>query len=262
MIQIGFTTKYFTLWDVYEEPTYFCDSYGKHWKTGVNVHHNYIQNISFSREKVEKLYPGVEPDMNLRGTRSWMESMKYDELPVELYLFGKHYGERVEDVVKSDFQYVIWTAENAQYQKQRDYINSLPEVVEYFEQKRLEMESRVNSIPHLVEGMVVELEFRSNPNYTFGENNGELDSNMTTDEYSVYCGKNCTRAYIPGADWKVYCLNVIFNEVKSIGGMYPYTMAIINGKAQKIKEKTVPVKVLNVWINEEPSYITQTILVD
>lgn len=262
MLQIGFTTKYFTLWDVFEEPTYFCDSYGKYWKTGVNVNHNYVKNISFSREKVEKLYPGVEPDLNLRGYHSWTEAKKYEETPVELFFFGRHYGERVEDVVKSDFSYVIWAAENVTYINQANYINSLPEVVEYFEQKQREMEEKKNSIPHLVEGMTVQLEFRFNPNFNVGENRSAEGLNMTDDDYVTVMDKNYTSANIPGSDWRASKVTVIFNNVKSIGGMYPYTMAIINGKAMKIKEKTLPVKVLTVWIKEWPDRIDQTILVD
>ena len=67
MKAIGFTNKYYTLWEIWEEHRPLGNG-----RSYVITHYNYIKNISFDRETAISKYPELPIDETLRGhTRSW-----------------------------------------------------------------------------------------------------------------------------------------------------------------------------------------------
>ena len=122
---IGFANKYYTLWSIDTEPVYTTDAYGKHWLTGHNTRYTYHKNISFDLDKAKSLYPGLEVREDLRGiTQSWFnewDSNKEDLCP-QIMKFGKHLGEDINELINTDFQYLLWICENKSYSSNMDVI--------------------------------------------------------------------------------------------------------------------------------------------
>lgn len=133
MIQaIGFANKFFTLWSIDVEPVYTTDAYGKHWLTGHNTRYTYQKNISFDVEKAKSLYPTLEVMEDLRGkTTSWTTENKEDLCP-EIMKFGKYYGHNINDLLVSDFQYLVWICENKRYSSNGKYAMNLPKIQDHF----------------------------------------------------------------------------------------------------------------------------------
>ena len=133
MVQvIGFTNKFYTLWNIDNESIYITDSYGKHHLVGYNTHYNYIKNIAFDLSKVRELYPNLDLDENLRGiTTSWI-SQNVEDLCPNIMKFGKYYTKDINDLLVLDFKYLVWACDNLGYSKNLEYIKSLPKIKEYY----------------------------------------------------------------------------------------------------------------------------------
>ena len=156
----------------------------------------------------------------MRGTSSFTRNEKLD-LPNNYFWAGKYAGKLIDEIIDSDFNYCLWSAENYNM----PYITNHPKYISYFEaieqKKRLDIE-----IAQTVKvGDVVELEFVRN-----GYN--------ADDEY-----KECwTEARLGETEIAVCC-----SGVRLVEGMYPYLMPMINGKTQKTKGKKIEVKVTEVF---------------
>lgn len=100
MLTIGFTTKFYTLWN--------CYTTIKTLSNGVRIiceHNEYIKNISFDRKKAQELYPDVPIDENLKGiTRSFTNTRK--EYPNNVFKYGKYEGKLFDEV--TDYDYMKW----------------------------------------------------------------------------------------------------------------------------------------------------------
>lgn len=220
---IGFATKFYTLWNVTYETLYVQDSYGNYHTSGVRQHNNYIKNISMDRAKVEAVYPNVSIDESLRGaTRSFSVDHKKD-LPVEYFWFGKYNGQLIEEVLKSDLEYCKWAAKNCYSKATVDYIENHPIYVEHLAQEQREKDELLNSIIDLTPGDKVSVTFTRN-GYNYDPESGEHG-----------CWVN---GWIGDIPCKVY-----FADCKPVYGMYPYIMPVVNGKAQRVKNKTLEVVV-------------------
>ena len=217
---IGFATQFYTLWNYEAVPQYKTDSYGNHYQTGIEHKYYYCKNVSTDLDKVKALFPNVEIDTELRGTSSFTRNEKLD-LPNNYFWAGKYAGKLIDEIIDSDFNYCLWSAENYNM----PYITNHPKYISYFEaieqKKRLDIE-----IAQTVKvGDVVELEFVRN-----GYN--------ADDEY-----KECwTEARLGETEIAVCC-----SGVRLVEGMYPYLMPMINGKTQKTKGKKIEVKVTEVF---------------
>lgn len=104
---IGFTNKYYTLWNVSNPYTVDNGYY-----TETKQDYQYIQNLSFdfdvAKQKMNEQYGEREWDINLevRGkTQSFSKSLsiKYNE---GVFLFGKYKGSSFEEI--NDFDYKQW----------------------------------------------------------------------------------------------------------------------------------------------------------
>lgn len=131
---IGFANKFYTLWSIDTEPIYTTDSNGKHWLTGNNTRYTYHKNISFDLEKAKELYPTLSVSEDLRGkTNSWVSADKTEDLCPHIMKFGKYYGSDVNELIETDFQYLLWVVENKGYSSNGKYIQNLPVVQKHFQ---------------------------------------------------------------------------------------------------------------------------------
>jgi hypothetical protein len=216
---IGFATQFYTLWNYEAVPQYKTDSYGNHHQTGIEHKYYYCKNVSTDLDKVKALFPNVEIDTELRGTSSFTRNEKLD-LPENYFWYGKYAGKLIDEVLDSDFNYCLWSAENYNM----PYITNHPKYIAHFEAIAKAKQDEINSKELLKIGDVVELEFTRN-----GYNaNDEFTECWTDANYN-------------GVEVAVNC-----NGVKQVSGMYPYLMPVINGKAQRTKGKKLTVTVIEV----------------
>ena len=104
MQTIGFTNKYYTLWEVsevYEERVSEFDYYEKQ-------DFIYIKNLSMDFETAKsKLTRNFDIDLDLRGESTFIRSSeKMNDAPDEVFKFGKYCG---NDIVETnDISYTYW----------------------------------------------------------------------------------------------------------------------------------------------------------
>jgi hypothetical protein len=116
MLAIGFTSKYFTLWDIQSSPQYSQDSHGHVTLTHTSVIYTYLQNLSMTESEAiakakAKGCVNLEVDKELFGrNESWSVIHKgYCFLPDDLcplFTFGKYDGTKILDC--TDIQYLLW----------------------------------------------------------------------------------------------------------------------------------------------------------
>lgn len=140
---IGFTTKYYTLWEVNEE--IITNERGKY----KVINHVYIKNISFDLNKAKEKYPTATIDTALRGHTSWGSTECIERYGLDKFQSGKYRGEKIEDC--TDYQYLVWAfnldyiidydsqplvisiLEKAGYKKINDYHIATPEELDKIE---------------------------------------------------------------------------------------------------------------------------------
>lgn len=116
MLRIGFTEKYFTLWDVTSTDTYYTDIHGAHHKSGVRTQYTYKQNLSMVEEKAIKKasdrgVTDLSVDTDLRGQRG--SFTRYQSIPIvkeeiepTKFQFGKYSYTLVGE--NEDLDYLKW----------------------------------------------------------------------------------------------------------------------------------------------------------
>ena len=114
---IGFTNKYYTLWEITEET--------KPLGNGCNyviTHFQYIKNLSFSKEEALKKCPGLKIDEQLRGkTQSWSsEKEVWDN--IDTFRFGKYKYEKIDDNYDNNYLEWYW---NQVYAEHRSYVSDV-----------------------------------------------------------------------------------------------------------------------------------------
>lgn len=97
---IGFSTKYYTLWEVNEE--IITNERGKY----KVVNHVYIKNISFDLDKAKEKYPNAVIDTALHGHTSWRSTECVERYGLDKFQGGKYRGEKIEDC--TDYGYLVW----------------------------------------------------------------------------------------------------------------------------------------------------------
>lgn len=220
---IGLATKFYTLWNYEAVTQYRSDSYGKYHPVGIDHKYYFIKNISTDLDKVTSQYPNLQIDMGLRGTTTFVENEKLD-LPVGYFWGGKYSGRLIDEVIETDLQYCIWSANNY-FNQNSEYIMSHPKYIQHFEEIERENNLLIEQAQTVKVGDVVELEFISN-GYNSNDDNTEcwVSAILGDTEISVCC-----------------------NGVKRVSGRYPYLMPMINGKTKKTKGKVVSVTVTEVF---------------
>lgn len=211
MKTIGFANVYYTLWDITSEVCKYQAPDGKIYPSYTIVHYAYIQNISKDLEKVKSLYPDVEIDLELKGTKSYSIEKKEIDLSPEILKFGKYAGFNVNELVKIDFKYVLYMIENYGARDSWKIAKKTPEYIEYLNEKQNSLNKQIEALQPLTSGkykFIVEM----NPN---------KDGNV----------------YISISDFHEVRLH--FNDIKpySYNG-YEYFLPIFkDGKSKRIKSK-------------------------
>ena len=192
-----------------------------------------------------KQYPNIPIDEELRGkTRSFSWTNQEEDKCPEILKFGKYSGRNISEVAEMDFGYILWLLENANNAATRNACAALPKVIEHFAKIEQENKDRMAAYPVAKSG-VNEVTFTGNPNHPVVTED-YYNGNSLTDQVRFlypetlplilkYSGKNYANATIGEGN----NIKIIFDEIKSVDGMYPYNMGVINGKAMRIKNKTM-----------------------
>jgi len=97
---IGFSTKYYTLWDVNSEVIT-----GRDGRKGKKVTASYLKNISTDLETAKARHPEATVEMNLHGTHSWNRTV-WEPLPTDVFHGGKYRGQPIAEC--PDLDYLFW----------------------------------------------------------------------------------------------------------------------------------------------------------
>lgn len=161
MLHIGFTKKYYTLWNVVGDTTY--DGEGR---PSYVVHYTFIQNLSIDKDKAIKKakekfgVKSTEVDTELYGRNgSWSSSPKklYSDLPNDIspfFEFGKMLGRRITDN-KEDVGYIKWYHQETNNRYCQEILLDLGELVEYngmfLEPSRVKYIKSLNEVKDMTE---------------------------------------------------------------------------------------------------------------
>jgi hypothetical protein len=95
MIAIGFAKQFYTLWDYSKEEQYFTDCNGKHHFGGYKHRYVYLKNISKDIDKVNALYPNLEPNLELYGRNSSWERADEIKFSKTQFSYGRYKGTEI-----------------------------------------------------------------------------------------------------------------------------------------------------------------------
>lgn len=117
---IGFTNKYYTLWEVskktvrdeYEEVTTYT--------------YTYIKNISYDMNEAIKQYPNATIDLNLKGSHTFVRNETRSLILPDCFQFGKYRAQPLMDC--KDIEYIRW------------YVKQIDPESEHFKYVREKME--------------------------------------------------------------------------------------------------------------------------
>lgn len=90
MQYIGFTTKYYTLWNVETRGNY--------------TYYDYVQNLSIDFEKAKAKRPNALVDLTLRGHHSYRVK---NTIPTDCFLFGRYKNQPIVEHT-DDIDYLAW----------------------------------------------------------------------------------------------------------------------------------------------------------
>jgi hypothetical protein len=220
---IGFAGIFYTLWTIDSRERYTTDVNGKHWLTGYDVIHTYHKNISKDLDKAVSLYPNLSVCEDLRGkTTSWTSKSKEDLCP-NIMKFGKHCGEDINDLIKTDFSYLVWMCENKGYSSNGKYAKELPEIKSHFQavedaENKL-IADRNNAFKSLLDAGVIE--FTASRNLSVDSQNGVAYACIDVE------GVNVSFKFEQGAFSSNY-----YNG-------FTYGLPIVKGKSKRMKGKAV-----------------------
>lgn len=113
-LKIGFTEKYFTLWDVSNENIYCVDWQGNSYLSSIRTNNCYLQNLSMDEGKaIEKAKAkgckNLMPDTDLYGQkRSFYTEKKMDApaIPDDRFQYGQYKTELIS--TNEDLKYLFW----------------------------------------------------------------------------------------------------------------------------------------------------------
>ena len=181
---IGFTNKYYTLWEV-SNP--YTKNYGTYSVTKVDT--NYLQNLSFSLEEAQRKAKeryGIEVgvDEELRGVcaRSFSTEVKR-EYNDSVFLFGKYTGDSFEEITDVDYKLWYWreTKNSDKFsQKLEDELISLGVLIPAFDELYT-----LTEFENVLDSKLVELEDELFPHGHWGRGGEkvQLDGEITSSGY-------------------------------------------------------------------------------
>ena len=226
MKAIGFTNKYYTLWEIWEEHRPLGNG-----RSYVITHYNYIKNISFDRETAISKYPELPIDETLRGhTRSWNSTKEvWDN--VDTFRFGKYCGQKIEE--NTDTQYIAWYWENVDTDH-KEFVEKVLVDRGYEVRERTYHYSTGDSISrYLMSPDALEEERINKEKF-----NKEVEAVKTATELSFLCEFNPDEN---GEYWQSGdTIHYHFPEVKeNYYNGFTYYLPVLKGKAKRVKNKTI-----------------------
>lgn len=228
MTAIGFTNKYYTLWEVYEDVKDL--GYGH---KEVVTHHTYIKNISFDKETALKQYPDAILDENLRGrTQSW-ETTKEVWDNVDTFRFGKFKYKKIDSKADNDYLEWYW---NQIYGDHKDYVSEVLKSrgyeIRYWESENEDGTKTVNQYLMSPESLMIE-------KINLEEFNKTIEK----------CKRNEIFEFVPEynldeeGDYRNGDVIFHFNDIKEMyySGYSYYLPLDKKGKAKRFKNKNVKI---------------------
>lgn len=231
---IGFAGTYYTLWTLCVEKAYYTAPNGKHYPSHMIYHYSYIKNISTDIEKAKCLYPNTIIDEELKGkTQSFSWEKKDNDLTPEILKFGKYAGCDVRELVKIDFDYILYMINQYGYNKTWEIAKQTPEYIKHISDQQMILDKKIASFKPLVSG-----------NYKLTiERNPDEDGNVCI---SIIDGQT---------------LQLQFNDIKECyyNGITYYLPVFSDGKAKRLKNKEFEYKleIIETDINTEHGYCYQ-----
>ena len=127
-LAIGFTNKYFTLWNVYSREETVGDV--NSWTTYTVTNRYFIQNLSMDLESARKKAKemgckNLIVDEELHGvSQSWSsKEVKESYSNPELFKFGRYKGTRIDETLESEIDYLLWYLSEQSWEKDMEHIS-------------------------------------------------------------------------------------------------------------------------------------------
>lgn len=213
MLKIGFANKYYTLWNVYD-----LDGW---------THYEYQQNLSFDFNIAVQKAGTKDYDEFLKGeSKSFKIAKVYEDLGGNTIIdFGKYSGSTLDYIVQNDYSYIEWLIDNCCNTQLRSIIQNLDIVKEKENQKTQETAAWLKSIQEIP---VFEIDSKIELTITFDRNLSFFDGLK-----KAMCRQNLeTRLTV----------DLLFNDSKEFFyNGHSYWLPTINGKAKRIKGKTIKI---------------------
>ena len=232
---IGFTNKYYTLWEITEEHRPLGNG-----RSYIITHYNYIKNISFDRETAISKYPDLPIDETLRGhTRSWNSTKEvWDN--VDTFRFGKYCGEKIEK--NTDTQYIAWYWDNIDGDH-KEFVGHVLEDNGYEIRERSYNNSTGEHIyQYLMSPEALEIERKEKKEFL-----EMIDSIKNATELNFFCEANPNSE----GEYQDGKIHYHFQDVKeNYYNGFEYYLPVLNGKAKRIKNKNILVTKFTYEINE------------
>lgn len=234
---IGFSTKFYTLWDVTED----IIDLGHGHKSKV-VHHAYIKNISFDKKKAMEAYPGLDIDETLHGKTCSFDTEKEIWENVDTFRFGKYKYDNIDSC--PDTNYIAWYWDNV-YAEHKDHISEVLKSRGYEVRTRTwtSYDGDEKTEEYLMSPEALENEKKEANELTEIENKLKEGNPL-----SFFCEYNLNEN---GEVCNEY-LTFKFSEIKEMEYRgWPYYLPMVNGKSKRIKNKNINI---NKYTYEKTNY--------
>lgn len=115
---IGFTNKFYTLWEVTEETRPLGNGHSY-----LITNFTYVKNISFDKNVAMAKYPNIEINENLRGKTTSFQTRKEIWDNIDTFRFGKYKYESIKNGPAS-LDYIAWYWDQV-YGDHKDYVTKV-----------------------------------------------------------------------------------------------------------------------------------------
>ena len=223
---IGFTNKFYTLWEVTEDTRDLGNGHKY-----VVTHFVYVKNISFDKETAFSKYPGVAFDENLRGKTASFNTEKEVWDNVDRFRFGKYKYEKIDNY---DLNYLTWYWDQVSGDH-KEYVASVLKANGYEVRKSTftNYNGDETTTYYLMSPEALENEKKSMAAY-----DKALNSLKNNEEISFIPEYNLNE----DGEYRDENLIFHFNETKEMCyNGYPYYLPVLNGKSKRFKNKNVKV---------------------
>lgn len=228
---IGFTNKFYTLWDVTEETRPLGNG-----RSYIITHFCYIKNISFDKDKALAAYPNTPVDESLRGKTASFETKKEVWDNVNTFRFGKYAYMRIDE--NTDYNYIAWYWDQV-YNEHRDFVS------EYLKKNGYEVRTRTWES---YDGTMKSEEYLVSPDELKAEE--EFNKELIEAEQKLKNGEPIT--FVPESnlseegEYRDGLIDYKFPEVKEMEyRSWYYWIPVKNGKAKRFKNKNVTITSYN-----------------